>query len=80
MITVIYVILNYVMLRYDSVKLEYKAPFILPEFKFLESVTLEDDRYHGFTFSGQEGMEALRKILHERKGKIFIRQKAGWAF
>ena len=41
-----------------------RAPFVLPELKFLSCVSLEDERYHSLVFE-EKDVDILRQILRE---------------
>ncbi len=63
--------------HYPSTTLSLRAPALLPELKYLSSVRLVDDRYHGFTFLGHQGLKQLQNILTMCQGELAIKQKAG---
>ena len=43
-----------------NVSLVTRAPFVLPELKYITEVTLMDDRYHGFSFKVGRNWDELQ--------------------
>ena len=46
-----------------NVSLVTRAPFVLPELKYITEVTLMDDRYHGFSFKVGRNWDELQVSL-----------------
>ena len=43
-----------------AIELLPRAPYVLPELKYVTEVTLLDDRYHGFSFKADKNWEELQ--------------------
>jgi hypothetical protein len=61
---------------YPKYSLTLRAPMILPELKYISSITLSDERYHGFKFCANN-LDDLRRLLSHSGGVVMIKQKAG---
>ncbi len=62
---------------YPRMSMVRKAPFLLPELKYITRVSLHDDRYHGYTFSVGKNWDELGDLLAKNGGRIYLQQKAG---
>ncbi|CAB4068606.1 APC1 [Lepeophtheirus salmonis] len=62
---------------YKCHNLKLKAPCMLPELRYLSSVSICDDRYHPVHFDLAKGTESLKKVLEQRYGQVYIKRRAG---
>ena len=62
---------------YSGVKLELKAPLMLPELRFLSSVEIRDDRYHPVRFQADVNWNNLEKLLKYDQGHLVVKRRAG---